>query len=61
MNTNYRSRVEVTDYVNNLFSNLMKPEFGGINYKKEHLITSGNDVLNTNKKKVKNTDSSNLN
>lgn len=50
MNTNYRSRVEVTDYVNNLFSNLMKPEFGGINYKKEHLITSGNDVLNTNKK-----------
>lgn len=50
MNTNYRSRVEVTDYVNDLFSNLMKIEIGGIDYKKEHIITSGNNTLNTNKK-----------
>ncbi len=49
MNTNYRSREEVTDYVNKLFSRLMNEERGGIEYSKNHLITSGNNMLNTNK------------
>lgn len=47
MNTNYRSRKEVLDYINSAFSNLMKKDVGDIDYVKEHMIISGNDGLNS--------------
>ncbi|MBP5694719.1 MAG: UvrD-helicase domain-containing protein [Bacilli bacterium] len=42
MNTNYRSRHEILDMVNSIFSILMSDDFGGANYKKDHIIVPGN-------------------
>lgn len=49
LNTNFRSRREVLENINHLFSNLMSDEFGGANYKRDHLIEYGNKAfLNDN-------------
>ena len=42
MNTNYRSRKEILEPINDMFSRLMVDDFGGANYKKDHIINPGN-------------------
>ena len=42
LNTNFRSRKEVLNNVNEIFSKLMKEDIGGANYKKDHIIEFGN-------------------
>lgn len=42
MNTNFRSRKEVTDEINHIFSNIMTLENGGADYAKDHIILAGN-------------------
>ena len=44
MNTNYRSRSEVTSYVDGLFSKLMTLNRGGIDYQRSHKIISGSKI-----------------
>ena len=41
MNENFRSRKEVIEDINALFSSLMDKEFGGADYRKEHIIKAG--------------------
>lgn len=53
MNNNYRSTSFILSSVNSMFRNLMIPEFGGINYTKEHLINAKNDNYNHLKNKLK--------
>lgn len=43
---NYRSRVEVLDTVNELFSSLMNKKDTNLDYSKDHMMYSGNDSLN---------------
>ncbi len=47
MNTNYRSRKEINDKINEIFSIIMTNEFGEANYKDEHIIHSGNGDYET--------------
>ena len=42
LNTNFRSRKEVLDNVNEIFSRIMQEDIGGANYKKDHMIEFGN-------------------
>ena len=42
LNTNFRSRKEVLENINDIFSLIMSDEYGGANYKKDHLIQYGN-------------------
>lgn len=42
MKDNFRSRKEVLDDINKMFSVIMKDELGGANYKKDHIIGFGN-------------------
>ncbi len=42
MNKNFRSRKEVLDDINNIFSNIMTLDYGDANYKNEHIIQFGN-------------------
>ena len=42
LNTNFRSRNEVLDDLNKIFSEIMTLPYGGADYKKEHLIEFGN-------------------
>lgn len=42
MNKNFRSRKEIINPINDLFSTLMTFEFGGANYKKDHIIEAAN-------------------
>lgn len=42
LNDNYRSRREVLQSINAILSEIMTEEYGGANYKKEHVINSGN-------------------
>lgn len=44
MNRNFRSREEVIDDINHLFSSLMEEDMGGINYKLEHQMIFGNKM-----------------
>ena len=46
MNTNYRSRSEILDAINEMFIKLMTNDFGGANYKKDHIILAGNKTYN---------------
>ena len=46
MNTNYRSRKEILNPINEMFSYLMTDDFGGANYKKDHIINPGNETYN---------------
>ena len=41
LNANFRCRKEIIDTVNDMFSVLMKDDFGGANYQKEHIIIAG--------------------
>ena len=47
MNNNYRSRKEILNVVNDMFSNLMSDDFGGANYKKDHIINPKNQAYET--------------
>lgn len=47
MNENFRSRPEINDAVNELFSVIMDINHGGANYKLEHLIKTGNEKYAT--------------
>ncbi|MGM9858426.1 MAG: UvrD-helicase domain-containing protein [Bacilli bacterium] len=42
MNTNFRSRKEVLEPINDIFSIIMNEETSSINYKKDHIINVGN-------------------
>ena len=42
LNTNFRSRKEVLENINDIFSKIMDENLGGANYKKDHLIEYGN-------------------
>ena len=42
MKKNFRSRKEVLDDINTIFSIIMSDEIGGANYKKDHMIDFGN-------------------
>ena len=42
LNANFRSRKEVLEDINLIFSDLMTPRFGGADYKKDHIIDFGN-------------------
>ena len=42
LNKNFRSRQEVLEDINILFSKIMSIPYGGANYKKEHIIEYGN-------------------
>ena len=42
LNTNFRSRREVLENINEIFSNIMNLEIGGADYKKDHMINYGN-------------------
>ena len=44
LNDNYRSRNEVLTSINAILSEIMSEDFGGANYKKEHVIGYGNKV-----------------
>ena len=44
MNKNFRSRCEVIEDINNIFSVLMDDELGGINYKIDHQMIFGNKL-----------------
>lgn len=43
MKKNFRSRKEVLDDINTIFSIIMSNEIGGANYKKDHMIDFGNE------------------
>ena len=43
MNKNFRSRKEVLNTINDIFSVLMSDDFGGANYKKDHMIIPSNN------------------
>ncbi len=47
LNTNFRSRKEVIEYINLMFSNIMSENFGGANYSKDHIIECGNKDYET--------------
>ena len=47
MNENFRSRKEILNVVNDMFSTLMSDEFGGANYPKDHIIKAGNKDYDT--------------
>ena len=52
MNKNYRSRKEIINPINEMFSKLMKDDFGGANYLKDHIIEASNldyDTFGTTK------------
>ena len=42
LTNNFRSRKEVVDDINNIFSSLMTNKLGGANYVKDHIMNSGN-------------------
>jgi len=42
LNKNFRSRAEVIEDINTMFSDIMTPHFGGADYRHEHLIEAGN-------------------
>ena len=42
LNTNFRSRKEVLSDINYIFENLMTKEYGGADYRKDHIIEFGN-------------------
>ena len=42
LNKNFRSRSEVIQDINTLFSDIMSADFGGADYRREHLIEVGN-------------------
>ena len=42
LNTNFRSRKEVLDNINEIFSQIMTENIGGANYKVDHMIDFGN-------------------
>lgn len=44
MNTNYRSRQVIIDEINDMFIKLMTNDFGGANYKEDHIIKAGNKL-----------------
>ena len=44
MNKNFRSRREILDMINIVFSRLMTNEFGGADYAKDHLIEASNTI-----------------
>ena len=46
---NFRSRKEVVEDVNFIFSDLMRDKAGGANYKDEHLMVFGNKLYEANK------------
>lgn len=46
---NFRSRVEVVEDVNLIFSKVMSYEFGGLEYKDGHSLIAGNKKYNNNK------------
>ena len=46
MNENYRSREEVLDDINVIFSEIMTDKIGGANYRKNHVIKFGNKSYN---------------
>ena len=50
MNTNYRSRAEVIDAINDVFSHLMSPKIGGADYLAHHQIHFGQTEYNLNGK-----------
>lgn len=54
MNKNYRSRKEILNPINEMFIRLMKDDFGGANYKKDHIIEAGNKTYD-NEGKTKET------
>ena len=43
LNTNFRSRKEVLENVNEIFSRIMEEDIGGANYKVDHMIEFGNN------------------
>jgi ATP-dependent helicase/nuclease subunit A len=45
LNQNFRSRVEILDFVNDIFKNLMKEELGEINYNEDVFLNKGSDFL----------------
>lgn len=47
LNDNFRSRKEVIDDINKIFSKIMNEELGGADYIHDHLITSGNILFET--------------
>lgn len=47
LNDNFRSRKEVIDDINKIFSKIMSEDLGGANYVHDHLITSGNILYET--------------
>ena len=44
---NYRSRPEVIEDINTMFSNLMTLQYGGANYRHQHITTASNTVYTT--------------
>lgn len=42
LNTNFRSRKEVLENINEIFSSIMNKDLGGADYKQDHLIEYGN-------------------
>lgn len=54
LNTNFRSREEVLNNINEIFSIIMNDDIGGANYKKDHMIKYGN--LSFKKDKIINQD-----
>lgn len=44
MNENFRSRHEVNDQINDIFSQIMTLKYGGADYINGHIIKSGNDL-----------------
>ena len=53
LTNNFRSRKEVVDDINNIFSEIMTQEEGGAHYKEEHIMKHGNTKYNDIAKEVK--------
>jgi ATP-dependent helicase/nuclease subunit A len=47
MNDNFRSRPEVISAINDIFSQLMTPEVGGIYYDQSHMLRAGQSLFDT--------------
>ena len=57
MNTNFRSRNNVLQDINKMFSIIMNDELGGANYKKDHIIDFGNKMYSSLEANEQNYDS----
>lgn len=54
LHENFRSRKEVLDDINTIFSKIMTLDLGGANYQKDHLIKNGNKCYKTASKDTQN-------